>query len=120
MKIWTGALIETLQACSAMTRWVSCNIFNTQDHAEAGFAKAGTDTLSAASSPSSLLCTTPPKISMVIPCVFLGGNVCVMIVNDVSCETEDGTAEASDASLSRWVFWTICELMRFDSFVGHS
>ena len=39
------------------------------------------------------------------------------IVNVGSCETEDGTAEAGgDASLSRWVFWTICELMRFDGF----
>ena len=58
---------------------------------------------------------------MVIPCVFLGGDVCGMIVNVVSCETEDGTAEAgSDAFLSRWVFWTICELRRFDSFVRHS
>ena len=43
-----------------------------------------------------------------------------MIVDVVSCETEDGTAEASDASLSRWVFWTMCERLRFDSFVGHS
>ena len=40
VKIPTGALIETLQACSAITRWVSCNTFNTQDHAEAGFAKS--------------------------------------------------------------------------------
>ena len=39
------------------------------------------------------------------------------IVNVESCETEDGTAEAGgDASLSQWVFWTICELMRFDGF----
>ena len=39
------------------------------------------------------------------------------IVNVGPGETEDGTAEAGGvASLSRWVFWTICELMRFDSF----
>ena len=87
-----------------MTRWVSCNTFNTQEHAEASFAKAGADTLSAAPGPSSLLCTTPRRFRWLSPCVFLGGDVCGMIVNVVSCETEDGTAEAgSDAFLSRWV-----------------
>ena len=41
-----------------------------------------------------------------------------MIVNVVSCEIEDGTAEASDASLSQWVFWTICELMSLTVSLG--
>src|SRR5438552_11873123 len=33
MTIQTGVLIETLAALGADVRWVSCNIFSTQDHA---------------------------------------------------------------------------------------
>jgi adenosylhomocysteinase len=35
MTIQTGVLIETLVALGAEVRWVSCNIFSTQDHAAA-------------------------------------------------------------------------------------
>ena len=35
MTIQTGVLIETLTALGAEVRWVSCNIFSTQDHAAA-------------------------------------------------------------------------------------
>jgi adenosylhomocysteinase len=35
MTIQTAVLIETLQAIGADVRWVSCNIFSTQDHAAA-------------------------------------------------------------------------------------
>ena len=35
MTIQTGVLIETLVALGADVRWVSCNIFSTQDHAAA-------------------------------------------------------------------------------------
>ncbi|HHO49308.1 MAG TPA: adenosylhomocysteinase, partial [Deltaproteobacteria bacterium] len=35
MTIQTGVLIETLMALGAEVRWVSCNIFSTQDHAAA-------------------------------------------------------------------------------------
>src|SRR6476620_11537979 len=35
MTIQTAVLIETLQALGAEVRWVSCNIFSTQDHAAA-------------------------------------------------------------------------------------
>src|SRR5215208_3611571 len=35
MTIQTGVLIETLDALGADVRWVSCNIFSTQDHAAA-------------------------------------------------------------------------------------
>jgi adenosylhomocysteinase len=35
MTIQTGVLIETLVALGAQVRWVSCNIFSTQDHAAA-------------------------------------------------------------------------------------
>ena len=38
----TGVLFETLQAISATVRSATCNTFSSQDHAEAGFAKAGT------------------------------------------------------------------------------
>src|SRR5690606_28818417 len=37
----TAVLIETLVALGADVRWVSCNIFSTQDHAAAAIAKAG-------------------------------------------------------------------------------
>jgi adenosylhomocysteinase len=42
MTIQTAVLIETLQALGAEVRWVSCNIYSTQDHAAAAIAKAGT------------------------------------------------------------------------------
>jgi adenosylhomocysteinase len=42
MTIQTAVLIETLQALGAEVRWVSCNIYSTQDHAAAAVAKAGT------------------------------------------------------------------------------
>ena len=38
MTIQTGVLIETLTALGADVRWVSCNIFSTQDHAAAAIA----------------------------------------------------------------------------------
>lgn len=41
MTIQTAVLIETLAALGATVRWVSCNIFSTQDHAAAAIAKAG-------------------------------------------------------------------------------
>jgi adenosylhomocysteinase len=41
MTIQTAVLIETLQALGADIRWVSCNIYSTQDHAAAAIAKAG-------------------------------------------------------------------------------
>jgi adenosylhomocysteinase len=41
MTIQTAVLIETLKALGAEVRWVSCNIFSTQDHAAAAIAGAG-------------------------------------------------------------------------------
>src|SRR3954464_4740283 len=41
MTIQTAVLIETLQALGAEIRWVSCNIYSTQDHAAAALAAAG-------------------------------------------------------------------------------
>ena len=41
MTIQTGVLIETLVELGAKVRWVSCNIFSTQDHAAAAIAKSG-------------------------------------------------------------------------------
>ncbi len=38
MTIQTAVLIETLRALGAEVRWVSCNIFSTQDHAAAAIA----------------------------------------------------------------------------------
>ena len=42
MTIQSAVLIETLVALGAQVRWVSCNIFSTQDHAAAAIAAAGT------------------------------------------------------------------------------
>ena len=42
MTIQTAVLIETLQALGAEVRWVSCNVFSTQDHAAAAIAVRGT------------------------------------------------------------------------------
>ncbi|MDX8393252.1 MAG: adenosylhomocysteinase [Mariprofundales bacterium] len=41
MTIQTAVLIETLTALGAEVRWVSCNIFSTQDHAAAAIATTG-------------------------------------------------------------------------------
>jgi adenosylhomocysteinase len=41
MTIQTGVLIETLKVLGADIRWVSCNIYSTQDHAAAAIAAAG-------------------------------------------------------------------------------
>lgn len=41
MTIQTAVLIETLVELGAIVRWVSCNIFSTQDHAAAAIAKVG-------------------------------------------------------------------------------
>jgi adenosylhomocysteinase len=45
MTIQTAVLIETLTALGAEVRWVSCNIFSTQDHAAAAVAVGPTGTL---------------------------------------------------------------------------
>ncbi|MBS7696966.1 MULTISPECIES: adenosylhomocysteinase [unclassified Chelatococcus] len=42
MTIQTAVLIETLKALGADVRWVSCNIYSTQDHAAAAIAASGT------------------------------------------------------------------------------
>src|SRR5262245_15095139 len=42
MTIQTAVLIETLQALGAEIRWVSCNIYSTQDHAAAALAAVET------------------------------------------------------------------------------
>src|SRR3954466_4787861 len=41
MTIQTAVLIETLAALGADIRWVSCNIYSTQDHAAAAIAAVG-------------------------------------------------------------------------------
>ena len=41
MTIQTAVLIKTLAALGAEVRWVSCNIFSTQDHAAAAIADLG-------------------------------------------------------------------------------
>jgi adenosylhomocysteinase len=41
MTIQTAVLIETLAALGADVRWVSCNIYSTQDHAAGAIAAAG-------------------------------------------------------------------------------
>ena len=45
MTIQTGVLIETLAELGADVRWVSCNIFSTQDHAAAAVAVGPTGTV---------------------------------------------------------------------------
>ncbi|MSP94646.1 MAG: adenosylhomocysteinase [Alphaproteobacteria bacterium] len=42
MTIQTAVLIETLKVLGADVRWVSCNIYSTQDHAAAAIAVGGT------------------------------------------------------------------------------
>ncbi|WP_412541728.1 adenosylhomocysteinase [Longispora sp. K20-0274] len=49
MTIQTAVLIETLTALGADVRWVSCNIFSTQDHAAAAIAVGPNGTVDAPS-----------------------------------------------------------------------
>ena len=44
MTVQTAVLIETLVELGADVRWVSCNIFSTQDHAAAGVVVGKTGT----------------------------------------------------------------------------
>jgi adenosylhomocysteinase len=44
MTIQTAVLMETLVALGAEVRWVSCNIFSTQDHAASAMVEAGIPT----------------------------------------------------------------------------
>ncbi|MFT4626218.1 MAG: adenosylhomocysteinase [Myxococcota bacterium] len=52
MTIQTGVLIETLIALGAEVRWVSCNIFSTQDHAAAAVVAGPTGTAAAPEGPA--------------------------------------------------------------------
>ena len=54
MTVQTAVLIETLVALGADVRWVSCNIFSTQDHAAAAVVVGanGTPESRRAASPS--------------------------------------------------------------------
>ncbi|MCW2571750.1 MAG: adenosylhomocysteinase, partial [Frankiales bacterium] len=47
MTVQTAVLIETLVELGADVRWVSCNIFSTQDHAAAAVAVGPTGTVDA-------------------------------------------------------------------------
>ncbi|MEO8382198.1 MAG: adenosylhomocysteinase [Acidobacteriota bacterium] len=51
MTVQTAVLIETLQILGADVRWVSCNIFSTQDHAAAAVVVGRTDTGGTAENP---------------------------------------------------------------------
>ena len=52
MTIQTGVLIETLIALGAEVRWVSCNIFSTQDHAAAATVVGPNGTVDAPKGPA--------------------------------------------------------------------
>src|SRR4029078_13448212 len=51
MTIQTGVLIETLADLGADVRWVSCNIFSTQDNAAAAGVVGGPETGATAAAP---------------------------------------------------------------------
>jgi adenosylhomocysteinase len=51
MTIQTGVLIETLADLGADVRWVSCNIFSTQDHAAAAVVVGRPETGGTAEAP---------------------------------------------------------------------
>jgi len=51
MTIQTGVLIETLTELGADVRWVSCNIFSTQDHAAAAVVAGRPETGGSAANP---------------------------------------------------------------------
>ena len=51
MTVQTAVLIETLQHLGADVRWVSCNIFSTQDHAAAAVVVGRPETGGTADNP---------------------------------------------------------------------
>ena len=59
MTIQTAVLIETLTALGADVRWVTCNIFSTQDHAAAAVAVGPTGTADDLQGIPCLLYTSP-------------------------------------------------------------
>ncbi len=64
MTIQTGVLIETLKVLGADIRWVSCNIYSTQDHAAAAIAAAGIPVFAVkGESAARNIGTTPPSCS---------------------------------------------------------
>lgn len=63
MTIQTAVLIETLEALGAEVRWVSCNIFSTQDHAAAAIADNGTPVLPTKAKPWKSTGTSPTACS---------------------------------------------------------
>src|SRR5213083_3640231 len=54
MTIQTAVLIETLNELGADVRWVSCNIFSTQDHAAAAVVVGRTETGGTATNPKGI------------------------------------------------------------------
>ena len=62
MTIQTGVLIETLVALGADVRWVSCNIYSTQDHAAAAIAASGVPGTTARM-PEPILASRSPRIA---------------------------------------------------------
>jgi adenosylhomocysteinase len=54
MTIQTGVLIETLAELGADVRWVSCNIFSTQDHAAAAVVVGRPETGGTAQDPKGI------------------------------------------------------------------
>ena len=54
MTIQTGVLIETLAELGADVRWVSCNIFSTQDHAAAAIVVGRPETGGTAQNPKGI------------------------------------------------------------------
>ena len=63
MTIQTAVLIETLTALGADVRWVSCNIYSTQDHAAAAVAAAGVPVFAVKGETLESIGTTPPSCS---------------------------------------------------------
>src|SRR5688500_1001578 len=56
MTVQTAVLIETLADLGADVRWVSCNIFSTQDHAAAAVVVRSEEHTSELQSPCNLVC----------------------------------------------------------------
>ena len=63
MTIQTAVLIETLKVLGADVRWVSCNIYSTQDHAAAAIAAAGVPVFASRARACRSTGTTPPRCS---------------------------------------------------------
>ena len=116
MTIQTAVLIETLVELGAQVRWVSCNIFSTQDHAAAAIAAAGIPVYAwkGETIEEYWWCTEQALIwpDGQLPNMILddGGDATLLVHKGVEFEKAGAVPEAKEGDNEEWV--AILEVLR--------